>query len=59
GPRTGDESRTATAGHHDMTPAVAERQITRRGFRTVIREDRFIDRPGDEDLWWLLVFRKP
>jgi len=59
GPRNGDQTPTTTSDHHDMTPAVAERDINRHGFHTVIREARFIDRPTDEDLWWLIVFRKP
>jgi ubiquinone/menaquinone biosynthesis C-methylase UbiE len=57
GPR--DESRTATAAHHEMTAARAERQIHQQGFQTITRDDRFIDRPRDEDIWWLIVFRKP
>jgi predicted methyltransferase len=56
--RTGGGTRTPTAEHHEMTAATAERQINQQGFQTVLREDRFIDRPGDEDVWWLLVFRK-
>lgn len=56
GPR--DESR-ATAAHHEMTPARAEREIHQHGFQTISRDNRFIDRPQDEDLWWLIVFRKP
>jgi predicted methyltransferase len=59
GPRDGAESRTATVGHHDMSAALAERDITRQGFQAVIRDERFIDRPTDHDLWWLIVFRKP
>ncbi len=59
GPRDGDTSPTATAEHHEMTAAVAEHDINQQGFHTVTREDRFIDRPGEEDIWWLLVFRKP
>ena len=42
-----------------MTPARAEREIHQQGFQTISRDDRFIDRPQDEDLWWLIVFRKP
>ena len=56
-PRAGGETR-ATA-EHELTRAVAERQINQQGFQTVFREDPFIDRSGDEDLWWLVVFRKP
>lgn len=59
GPRDPDKSRAATAAHHEMTAAVAEREINQQGFQTVIRNDRFIDRPADEDIWWLIVFRKP
>jgi predicted methyltransferase len=57
GPRDSDVPRRAT-GEHEIPAAVAERQINHRGFQTVSRDDRFIDRPG-EDLWWLIVFRKP
>jgi hypothetical protein len=42
-----------------MTPAEAERDIVRQGFQTVGRDDRFIDRASDEDVWWLIEFRKP
>lgn len=59
GPREGGETRAATAGHHELPPAVAEREIGRQGFQPVTRDDRFIDRPADEDIWWLIVFRKP
>jgi predicted methyltransferase len=58
GPRAGSETRAAAQGHHEMTRAVAERQINHQGFQTVLRDDTFIDRSGDEDLWWLVVFRK-
>jgi ubiquinone/menaquinone biosynthesis C-methylase UbiE len=57
GPR--DESRTATGAHHEMTAARAEAEIHQLGFQTIARDDRFIDRPRDEDVWWLIVFRKP
>lgn len=59
GPRAGDETRAAAAGHHEMTATVAEHDITRHGFQVVTRDDRFIDRPADVDVWWLVVFRKP
>jgi predicted methyltransferase len=57
-PRAGGETRAAAEGHHEVTRAVAERQINHQGFQTVFRDDTFIDRSGDEDVWWLLVFRK-
>jgi hypothetical protein len=42
-----------------MTAARAEAEIHQLGFQTIARDDRFIDRPRDEDVWWLIVFRKP
>ena len=58
GPRTDDQAASATPQHHEITPAVAERDITRHGFQAVVRDDRFIDRPTDDEVWWLMVFRK-
>ncbi len=55
-PRPGDSDRHA--GHHHVTLDAAERQISQHGFEPVTREASFIDRPGEEDVWWLLVFRK-
>ena len=47
------------AGHHEMDAASAEREVTEQGFELVSQDARFIDRPGDEDIWWIAVFRKP
>lgn len=50
----------ATSGqHHEIIRAAVEEQTRRHGFETVAHDDGFIDRPGEEDLWWLLVLRKP
>lgn len=59
GPRDAGESREAAASHHEITMAVAERDIARHGLQTVTHDERFIDRTADADIWWLLVFRKP
>jgi ubiquinone/menaquinone biosynthesis C-methylase UbiE len=59
GPRGDDNSPGPPAGHHEITASVAERQINQQGFQTITREPRFIDRANDEDIWWLIVFRKP
>lgn len=59
GPRDAGDTASAAHGSHEMTPEAAERNISRHGFQMVSRDDRFIDRPSDEDIWWLLVFRKP
>ena len=59
GPREGGERRPLPAAHHEMRPADAERAITQQGFQSVARDDRFIDRLADDDVWWLIVLRKP
>jgi ubiquinone/menaquinone biosynthesis C-methylase UbiE len=59
GPRVVDGELGESASHgHEVPVYVVEEELRRRGFEIVNREDRFIDRP-DDDLWWLLVARKP
>jgi len=58
-PRRGATAGEAAGEHHEIAAAAAEREITARGFEIVSRDDRFIDRPGDEDVWWMTVFRRP
>jgi len=58
GPRDGERG-PQPAAHHEMRPADAERAITQQRFQPIARDDRFIDRPGEDDVWWLIVFRKP
>jgi ubiquinone/menaquinone biosynthesis C-methylase UbiE len=43
---------------HEMPLKVVEVGLRRNGFEIVRQDDRFIDRPGD-DLWWLVIGRKP
>jgi ubiquinone/menaquinone biosynthesis C-methylase UbiE len=43
---------------HEMPLKVIEGGLRRKGFEIVRQDDRFIDRPGD-DLWWLIIGRKP
>jgi len=43
---------------HEMSLTVVEGELRQTGFEIVSQDDHFIDRPGD-DLWWLLVARKP
>ena len=43
---------------HEVSLQVAESSLRRAGFQIVSREDRFINRPGD-DVWWLVTARKP
>ena len=48
-----------TAARHERRPGVAADEIQEAGFVIVSRDDRFINRAGDDDLWWLIVARKP
>jgi ubiquinone/menaquinone biosynthesis C-methylase UbiE len=43
---------------HELPPDLVEGQLRHKGFEILKRQDRFIARPR-EDLWWLLVARKP
>ena len=52
-------SGTGGGGPHEMPPGIAEHQINLAGLQTVSRTDRFIERKEDQDLWWLITFRKP
>ena len=57
--RDTDEARAAGGGRHGVMPSETERIISQQGFQPTLREDRFIARPTDEDIWWLIMFRKP
>ncbi len=58
GPPKPDSGETgAPAGHHS-SPGEVEGELSQRGFEILDKNDRFIDRPGDEP-WWLLVARRP
>jgi ubiquinone/menaquinone biosynthesis C-methylase UbiE len=43
---------------HELPPDLVEGQLRHKGFEILKRQDRFIARPR-EDLWWLIVARKP
>jgi hypothetical protein len=60
GPRTNDDgTRDASTMRHELRPGAAAVEIEQSGFEVVTRDDRFIDRSGDDDVWWLIVARKP
>jgi predicted methyltransferase len=50
-------SADSSAQNHEAPPDRVEAEVRRRGFEILRRDDRFIDRPGDEP-WWLLVARR-
>ena len=43
---------------HEVPLTVVESQLRQSGFEIVSHDEHFIERPGD-DMWWLLVGRKP
>ena len=60
GPRLGPvESREKQEEHHELSPDLVETEVRNAGFEVVSRQNRFIDRPADDQIWWLLVARKP
>ena len=58
GPRPVNGEPTELARGHEIPLQVVEEELRQKGLDIISREDPFIDRPGD-DLWWLLVARKP
>jgi predicted methyltransferase len=56
GPRPG---KTPAPGEHELAPSEGEAGLRAAGFDVVERDDAFIDRSGDLDLWWMIVARRP
>lgn len=59
GPRPEAAAGGAATGHHETESGEAATEIPQAGFAILSRDDRFIDRPGDKDIWWLIVARRP
>ena len=57
--RAATPSGAADAGHHGVASAHVNEEIHRHGFETIGREEPFVDRPEDDDIWWIIVARKP
>ena len=58
-PRSGAvESRETLAEHHELRLDLVEMEVRSAGFETISRQDHFIDRPADDQLWWLIPTRK-
>ena len=53
------ESREAEAEHHELRLDLVETEVRNAGFEIIGRQDRFIDRPADNETWWVLITRKP
>jgi hypothetical protein len=60
GPRASDGTQaTPLIAPHGSSPASAESHLRSAGLVVVDRDDRFINRPADDDVWWIVVARKP
>ena len=58
-PRSGFvASRETQTEHHELRPDLVETEVRSAGFEIISRQDRFIDRPADHQVWWLIVTRK-
>jgi predicted methyltransferase len=54
-PRSGAvESRETQAEHHELRPDLVETEVRSAGFEILSRQDHFIDRPADDQVWWLI-----
>ncbi len=50
---------TPASREHGLAPSDGEVGLRAAGFEIVERDDAFIDRPGDPDVWWMIVARRP
>lgn len=53
------ESREFGTEHHEIPAELVDTEIRRAGFEIISRQDRFIDRPSDEHVWWLIIAQRP
>jgi predicted methyltransferase len=53
------ESREIGAQDHEIPVVLVDAEIRRAGFEIISRQDRFIDRPSDEHVWWLIIAERP
>lgn len=58
GPDDSSETRQFEMRHHEISVALADKEIRQAGFKITREQDRFINRP-DTAAWWLIVAVKP
>ena len=60
GPRPGEtKSQHTDTERHEIAPDLVENEIVKEGFEVMRREDHFIDQPGEDNVWWLIVASRP
>lgn len=52
-------SREIGTEHHEISAELVDAEVRRAAFEIIDHQDRFIDRPSDAHVWWLIVARKP
>ncbi len=57
--RTRHSPRASQAKAHALAPDFAEAEFRAAGFEIASRDDRFIDRPEEEQARWMIICRKP
>jgi ubiquinone/menaquinone biosynthesis C-methylase UbiE len=55
----GGGPRASEAAHHEITPSEVEDELRGGGFEILKRDDHFVDRTGEDHIWWLITARKP
>jgi predicted methyltransferase len=53
------ESSERRAQNHEIPAELVDAEIRRTGFEIISHQDRFIDRPSDEHVWWLIIAQRP
>jgi len=46
-------------GDHELTAAEGEARLRAAAFDVIARDDAFVDRSADPDVWWMIVARRP
>ena len=60
GPPPGEtESQHPDSERHEIAPDLVEDEIVKEGFEVIRRQDHFIDQPGEDNVWWLIVASRP
>ena len=60
GARSGSSvSREGDAAHHEIALVEVKGELIGSGFEILKCDDHFVDRTGDDHIWWLITARKP
>jgi predicted methyltransferase len=52
------ESREIRTEHHEISADLVDAEVRWAGFEIISHQDRFIDRPSDKHVWWLIVAQR-